>query len=173
MSARLEQINLSYNTNEDRLLLKVRNSSGEEYRLWMTRRFTGLLWQVVGRIIRETDWEIDLDGITNPEEVLAFEHQRAVHDGDFKTPYDDKSAASYPLGEDGVLGFRISYENGENGVMLNLTPEDGQGIRLGLDRRMLHNLCKLVADAVRGAGWNLELGKLGEAGEDTGPRVIN
>lgn len=173
MSARLEQINLTYDTNEDRILLKVRNSDGEEYRLWMTRRFTGLLWQVIGRIIRETAWEIDLAGITNPEEVIAFEHQQAVSSGDFKTPYHEESAATYPLGERGVLGFRISYENGENGVALNLTPEDGQGIRLGLDRRMLHNICKLVADAVRGAGWNLDLGKLGDAAGEPGPRVIN
>lgn len=173
MSARLEQVNLSYNAKEDRLLLRVRNSDGQEYRLWMTRRFTGLLWDVTGRIIRETDLSIELDTAAGRDAVLEFEHEQALQRGDFATEYNE-SASSFPLGEDGKLAFKITYNKLEgNRISLNLLPEDGPGISMGVDSAMLHNLCKLIADSTRSAGWNLELGMLAGSDSENGKRVLN
>lgn len=173
MSARLEQVNLGYDAKQDRLLLKVRNSDAQEYRLWLTRRFTGLLWDVIGRIIRETELSVALDTSVNRDAVLQFEHEQALEKGDFASAYEE-TASSFPLGEEGKLGFKITYNKLEGKrVSLNLLPEDGPGISMGVDSRMLHNLCKLIADSMQAAGWNLELGMLGEAGEAAGKRVLN
>lgn len=173
MSARLEQVNLGYNAKEDRLLFKVRNSDAQEYRLWMTRRFTGLLWDVVGRIIRETELSVELDASVNHDAVLQFEHEQALQKGDFASAYEE-TASSFPLGEDGKLGFKITYNKLEGKrVTLNLLPEDGPGISMGVDSPMLHNLCKLISDSTKAAGWNLELGMLGKTEGESGQRVLN
>ena len=39
----LFQINVSYVPGEDRLLLRVSTTGGDEYRVWLTRRFVSLL----------------------------------------------------------------------------------------------------------------------------------
>lgn len=173
MNAKLEQVNLGYDAKQDRLLLKVRNSDAQEYRLWMTRRYTGLLWEVIGRIIRETELSVELDAAVNRDAVLQFEHEQALEKGDFATAYAE-TASSFPLGEEGKLGFKITYHKLEGKrVSLNLLPEDGPGISMGVDSPMLHNLCKLIADSTQAAGWSLELGMLGESSGSSGKRVLN
>lgn len=173
MSARLEQLNLGYNAREDRLLLKVRNSDSQEYRLWMTRRFTGLLWDVLLRIIKETDLAVELDSGVSRDTVLQFEHEQALQKGDFTSAYQE-TASGFPLGEDGKLAYKITYNKQEaKRVTLNLLPEDGPGVSMGVDSTLMHNLCKLIADSTRAADWNLALGPLGEDPAEAPPRVLN
>ena len=42
-------MNVSYAAREDRLLLRVSTSEDEEFRIWLTRRYTGLLLGVLNK----------------------------------------------------------------------------------------------------------------------------
>lgn len=53
MTSRLHQINVSHNTLEDRLLLRISTNTGEEFRMWLTRRYTSLLIGVLNKEIDE------------------------------------------------------------------------------------------------------------------------
>ena len=49
MSDQLHQMNISHNGKEDRLLLRVSTGAGDECRLWLTRRYTGLLMGILNK----------------------------------------------------------------------------------------------------------------------------
>ena len=49
MNDQLHQINIAHNAKEDRLLLRISSGGGDEYRLWLTRRYTGLLLGVLNK----------------------------------------------------------------------------------------------------------------------------
>ena len=45
--AAIQQINLSYSVEQDRLLLRVGLADNSELLVWLTNRFTRLLWQLL------------------------------------------------------------------------------------------------------------------------------
>ena len=49
MSDQLHQMNISHNGKEDRLLLRLSTGAGDECRLWLTRRYTGLLMGILNK----------------------------------------------------------------------------------------------------------------------------
>ena len=56
MSDHLHQINISYVPVEDRLMMRINTKQGIEYRVWLTRRFTGIL---TGLLTKEKPYEAD------------------------------------------------------------------------------------------------------------------
>jgi hypothetical protein len=147
---------VAYDAAEDRLLLRVSTASSEEYRVWLTRRFTTLL---LPHLVRTLEGAVATKA---PEpmarrEVLAFEHAEATANADFSTPFQDASTGaprSYPLGNAPLLAFHAQIgQDGPALYRLALNPQDGQGIELKLDNRLMHSLLKLIESAMREAEW--------------------
>ena len=92
-------MNISYNPKEDRLLLKISSKNNDEYRLWLTRRYSGLLLKLFQD-------EIDKHG-GEPRVASSDEAKKMYQNGALEKPYEAEST-NFPLGEDGVLGFRIN-----------------------------------------------------------------
>ena len=44
---RLEQFSASYDSGQDRMLLRIRSNDDAEYRFWLTRRYLALLWPIL------------------------------------------------------------------------------------------------------------------------------
>ena len=59
-NTRLHQMTVKYLPTEDRMLLRIATSEKTEYRLWLTRRFIGILWPALGGQLAET---ADLTGL--------------------------------------------------------------------------------------------------------------
>jgi len=147
MTTRLHQMNIRYVPTEDRLLLKISSRQGDEFRLWLTRRYTGLLVNVLHQ-------EMDKNG---GGQVLASsdETRRMYKDGAFDKRYEDKHQ-NYPLGEAGVLAYRIKIANTPDGsLQLDMAPEHGQGISLSLNASLTYMMYNLLSRGVEQAGWNL------------------
>lgn len=143
----LQQINITYALEQDRLLLKAGTSTGEEYRLWLTRRYAGLL----ARVLQD---QIDKSGGLHK---LAADPQTTdqLRQGAFNHEYDS-AKSGYPLGEDGVLGYAINVnERPHGGITLQLLPKDGQGMNLNLDPPLLFLMANLLEQATLQADWNL------------------
>ena len=156
----IHQVQCVYQPLEDRILLRVLATDRSEFRFWLTRRYSRLLWQVLLKLL-----ERDPANATMPDEntrraMMGFQHENMVRTGQFSKPFEE-GAAALPLGDAPVLLSRISGRPaaaGSNGQQtLSMHPEKGQGIDLGVDSRLLHLLSKLLVDAVKQSDWDLKL----------------
>lgn len=143
----LQQINISYDPEQDRLLLKAGTGDGTEYRVWLTRRYAGLLF----RVLQE---HIDKAGGAHQ---LASDPQTTGHlrQGAFEQAWDD-GRHRFPLGEQGVLGYAIKAGlRKAGGINLQLLPRVGQGMNLNLDPPLLYLMTNLLEQATLQADWKL------------------
>lgn len=169
MSGQIEQVNVSYSRDEDRILLRIHSSENAEYRVWMTRRYTQLLFQAIEKILDIQPADLPAESASRKAQA-AFDHDNATSQADFETPYNDE-AAQYPLGEDGILGYRITVDQ-KPAPMLHLLPKAGAGISLPAQRTLMHNLYHLLRQAAANANWGLQTG-LERFAEGSTSRTVN
>ena len=147
MTDQLHQMNIAYVPKEDRLLLRVSSRSGDEYRVWLTRRFTGILIDVLNK-------EIDKSGGV-PTIASSQETKKMVKEGALEKSYDNDSA-NYPLGESGVLAFRLNAGKAQDGSLkLELSPEKGKGITINLNKALLYMFYNILTQGIDQSGWRL------------------
>jgi hypothetical protein len=149
---------MSYNAQEDRILLRVLSTQRAEFRFWMTRRYAKLLWAVMVKMLeRDPAAAVHHDeGVRRT--VMGVQHARAVQQGEFAKPYDDSGGKVLPLGGDPVLLARVTGTQPENQPpTLSLHPQQGQGIDIGVNTGLLHMISKLLVDAVAQSDWDLKL----------------
>ncbi|MES9967852.1 MAG: hypothetical protein ABW074_11360 [Sedimenticola sp.] len=160
--ASLQQINVQFDPQEDRLLLSVRADDDSEIRAWLTRRYCRLLLGILGKLAREDQAAADSDEARRA--IEAFERDAALANADFSTSYDS-SATSHPLGEEPVLVTKIEYQPAENQmIILSLGLPDGRNINLNLSRDLLFALIKLIGDGSMKAEWGLTSAGDGDSG---------
>lgn len=148
MNDALQQINISYHPTQDRLLLRASTGANTELRVWLTRRYATLLLQV---LCTQMDKAGGIQNLSSERGTLEHFKQ-----GAFNQQYQEDSIRTYPLGEEGVLGFRINVREGGEGVTtLQLLPEQGQGLILNLNPSMLYLIFNLLEQAILQADWRL------------------
>jgi hypothetical protein len=174
MADRLHQLQIAYKPAEDRLLLRVRTAAGSEFRVWLTRRLIRKAWPLLMRALASEPRIITQQTPESREALLAFEHERALSRIDFSRRYDD-GPAELPLGEDPLLASRLDIRAraNERHILLFRSPAE-QSIRLKLNSRMLHALCKLIENAMPRTDWDLDLRivRAAGAGLQTGAHVL-
>ena len=149
MNDQLHQINIAHNPKEDRLLLRISSGGGDEYRLWLTRRYTGLL---LGVLNKEMDSRGGAPSVAGSKETTTM-----LKKGALEKKYDNENVSNFPLGEQGVLAFRINTRNTDEGnLVLELLPEKGKGITLNLNKGLLYMLHNILTQGITQAGWNLQ-----------------
>ena len=156
MADKLHQFQMTFVAEQDRMLLRISTRDKAELRLWMTRRVVRLLWGALLKMIEAGSEKISNE--TNRREaILQFEHQSAVEQADFKTPFQE-SADSYPLGEEGVLVASMQISRKPNGAyILKLSPEQGKGVTINLDDKLMHSFMEMLIDSSKRAKWDLGL----------------
>lgn len=153
----LRQLNANYVALEDRIRLSLTTQDGNEFRLWLTRRYLQLLWQALGRIVTRFA-ELRAAGDPLLRSALAgFAEAQAMNRADLRTPY--AGGTTFPLGEDPVLLSRITVgEITAAGTQpLTLRPERGAGIDLALNEELAHAITNLLRQAAVAAEWGLNL----------------
>ena len=157
MADKLHQFQMAFVAEQDRMLLRISTRDKAELRLWMTRRVIRLLWSALLKMIEvgpEKDTPIDAN---NRNAILHFEHQSAVEQSDFETPFQE-AADSYPLGEEGVLVASMQISRRPNGAcILKPSPKQGKGITMNLDYKLMHSFMEMLIDSSKRAEWDLEL----------------
>jgi len=154
---KLHQINIEYQPEQDRLILRISSGDNEEVLLWLTRRCVKLLWPILVNLVRTAP---DIVTQSHPEAkdaLLGMRHEAALAKSDFSKPYEAGGRA-HPLGEAPILVARIQSKRNDNGTsILTLLPAKGQGINLALDEALLHSLCKLLLTVLGKTDWDLSL----------------
>ena len=154
MSEIKEQFHITYDATQDRLLLQVTGGSAGEFRVWLTRRYSELLLNVLIRIMDKNGGMRDISSHPSTLNLLrgnAFTQHTGP--GIQRDP-----ANTMPLGTDGILGYRITYGASVSGkTSLQLLPEQGPGLNLDLDRTMVYLIYNLLEQGVSQADWRVRL----------------
>ena len=153
---RLHQIRIDYTQEQDRLLLRISTDDGSELRFWLTRRFVKGLWPVLMKMAEAVGEARAQHDPTIRTAMLEFEHDKAVRQADFATPY--KSATNLPLGAEPLLVTRLRAQpDGSGNAVLSLHPTQGHGMDLAMDSMLLHSLTRLLQGAVGKTDWDIRL----------------
>lgn len=154
----IHQIQMAYDAQEDRILLRILSTERAEFRFWLTRRYVKLLWTVLVKML-----ECDPAAAVHRDEsvrrtVMGVQHAQTVQHGEYTKPYEDAGTKVLPLGTAPVLLARVTGKQPENQPpVLSLHPQQGQGIDIGVNTPLLHMISKLLIDAVRQSDWDLKL----------------
>lgn len=150
MTNALQQLNMIYVPEQDRLLFRISTTGDAEFRIWLTRRYSGLLLQA---ILDQIDRAGGYQELASRRETLD-----QLRGGALGQPYAPGPAMRYPLGEQGVLAYRINVGKEQSGAMnLQLLPEQGQGVTFTLDKSTLYMLYNLMEQALGQTDWNLHM----------------
>jgi len=148
---------MGFSAEDDRLLLRVSTTDKTEYQLWLTRRFVGVLWSALIRVL-----EIEPAAKTGSQPaakkaVIAMEHEEAVSAADFNHRHDEgnKNLTS----ETGpLLVVGGSVRPGKKGLtQLILQTQNGAEINVTLNKNLTHALCKLLVETTAKADWGMGL----------------
>jgi hypothetical protein len=155
MSDHLHQINISYVPVEDRLMMRINTKQGIEYRVWLTRRFTGIL---TGLLTKEIDKHGGIPVLASTDQTRSLFKQGAM-----EKPYEADKVVDMPLGQTGILAYKINYKsNPDASLALELLPEQGKGVNMSLNKSLLFLFYNLLTQACAHTEW-----KLPEAGAST------
>ncbi|MDG6778700.1 hypothetical protein QCB44_08290 [Thiomicrorhabdus sp. zzn3] len=153
MSDVISQIQASYQTIEDRILLKIKTHNEQVYSAWITRRYLTLLIPALQGQHPQTG-----ETLFSNEQTTETPTQETPLDSDFGQNYQESEQADYPLGKEPILLSKITFKGlGSDFPQLNLEPESGPGIGLPLQPQILSILLKIFSHALQAADWQLEL----------------
>lgn len=172
MTNAINQMQMLYNAEEDRILFRVNTTSSQEFRFWITRRYALLLLRVLKEHV-DNDPDVSAQG--SPEgraAVRSFKQEQAVQSANFKETFRDEGS-ELPLGAEALLAYRLTYNINGGILKLGIQPKDGQGINLALTQEINSSLTQLLTTAIGKAEWNIEVPRGGVAAPAQDNIVIN
>lgn len=160
----IEQINLGYNEQEDRLLLKVGLADKTEVAVWITRRVCKSLWsslQSASNTLLPTVTQFLVPTIVMPDGksqalenfIREADNQNKIENLDFKSEYiADRQARS----QEPMLAVQCMIVTiGSLPPQLELQCTNGQSVKMALTNELVHALSSMMQLATREAGWDL------------------
>ena len=166
MAERL-QINLEYNTIEDRLLLRISEKENHggcvEYRFWLTRRFVFVFIKATDKIIEDGlagDMQVSPDAL---DAMKKFQQEAALAKADFSTSYGADPGNCTLIGEAPFLVSILKVKKkSKNKYVFSLLTSENAGINIAADINLIHSLRKMLFASVENAGWNQPLSQVTE-----------
>lgn len=163
-SGGLHQMSMSYSAEEDRILFRMTGAGNKECRMWLTRRFTRVLWDVLKKgFQRAPDFQKAADPKTR-EVMLAMQHHDALKEKTFTRgagsgPGDKKDAGVKALNETPFLitGGSCTPDKNGKGSRIVFQAQGGPETVMQLSDDTLHAFCHLLAQTAQQGGWNLDL----------------
>ena len=165
----LGQFDAGYNSAQDRILLRITNTAGEEYRLWLTRR---LCFSMLG------DFKVKASACRLPteEEERVVDSSSAIPGGagsatvmqadiqqelvasqqDFGQAF--RPGERFPLGKQGELVERVDLTpngKGEGTHALSFQSVQGQALTIAVTPELLNSIFEVIERVTQQAGWGL------------------
>jgi len=167
----IRQLSINYHVEQDRILIRVNSSAGDEVRMWLTRRMAQRLWPLINQVVvdhfavppnAQSDGSVDLAAMGPQTKAVLAEARReeAVQNADFSTPYRE-TATSRPLGDAPLLVTEVNLTPKADGVMhmnfreLLEDPPSTRGFQLDLPADLVFAVIQLLGKALVQAEWNL------------------
>lgn len=162
----IHQLSVTYQAEQDRVLLRVNSTNGQEMRLWLTRRLMLGLWPLLTKL--QTDQVLKMESagaeIHRADEELRsmladFRKEELLQRADFQTPYEDKP--NYPLGAEPLLVTDVDASPLPNGrLRLGFNERAAaspaakpRGFQVELDPKLTQGLMHLLDQALTHSQW--------------------
>lgn len=156
MSSPLQQLQLSYDQLQDRLVLSLHTKDFCEYRFWITRHVTSAFWKILLELLK-ADQKGQLEHARESKKASEQIQQEKMQ----RQATADKFAQRVmrrPLGEEPLLLAKIQAKIAENGVaFLHLEDVQGRSIEFTGNSTIVVALCQLIQETIKKANWNLIL----------------
>jgi hypothetical protein len=185
----IHQLSISYVREQDRILVRINTTAGEEMRLWFTQRllrgmFPHLGQATVNLVAASTPLA---DNSENSKQMLAeFKKEESLQKADFKTPFKAE-VAKLPLGAEPLLVTEVRITPlGEGRLELAFdekladTPNP-RGFKMALRPQLMHGMMHLLNAAIKVSEWPIVasasgltgVASDGTAGESQRPKYMN
>lgn len=181
----IRQMQASYQTDQDRILLRLNTFEGDELRIWLTRRMIKALLPHLNQLSTGLGLDVEEEPTVDTQAPAGPEpsHAAAAPAGDFSTPFEPQSDR-LPLGEEPLLTTALHVAPGANHGLLVRFDEhfDGHGephrsVETQLEPELLGGLVQLLGAVLRNADWGMSLpSRLGTAQAQDGsanPRTLD
>ena len=159
----IHQLSLTYQVEQDRILVQITTHSDEALRVWLTRRMVANLLPHLTHAV--TNVEIGNAQLATQDDIgkkmlMEFKKHESIAQSDFKTPFKP-DAAIFPIGAEPLLVTN-----------LNLTPVGKGELRIGFEEKLagtvkprgfqvtmgsplLHSFMHLLESAIKLSEWGL------------------
>ncbi|MCP5142601.1 MAG: hypothetical protein H6926_03165 [Chromatiales bacterium] len=155
--AGIEQMQLKFDPQQDRLLLRVNSLDKQQLRFWLTRRIVKRLLPPLLEVLHKASAGEQADARTKAA-LFEFEQRNIREQVDFSSEFSD-DASSLPLGENGLLVETISITSHQNGdVSVKLADHAKTSVTLRLNEKLLHSLFAILRQALAAADWDMPNG---------------
>jgi hypothetical protein len=155
--AAIQQINLGYNTQQDRLLLRVGLSDNSELLVWLTHRITKQLWQILnGETNLPTATSIQAEAA--PQQAVEQFKQEAqaaetLKNLDFASEYQPRTEV---VNNGAMLAISIVIIHFDNKPpSLEMPCLEGVTVRMNLTQELILALCNMLQLSSKEAAWSL------------------
>ena len=177
----LHQLQVAYNQEQDRLLLRATFRSPDkalhEVRAWITRRILTRLWPGILRAL-ETKVALEQPQAQHAKrEIVGMAHEASINDnvqrGGFAAKFEE-TAKAYPLGAEPLLITTANFHLKANlPVRIEFLDPSGKRFEIAFSDRVLHGFCKLLQDGVKNAQWEIDMAMPGMTASQPESVVLN
>lgn len=160
----IHQLQASYQADQDRILLRLNTHSGEEMRVWLTRR---MLKGMIGHVQQLADQIKTLrhaataGGASEDENDAA---DSATLENDFETPFEYGPETALPLGELPLLTTALHVSpDADNSLKVRFdevfdgTTEPTRSMEVTLGPELLVGLVQVLDAVLRVADWGMAI----------------
>ena len=168
----IHQVSANHVVEEDRILLRINTTDGQEFRAWLTRRMTGALWPALHQTLTDLLLRMDARLAAGDEadplkrSMLAdFQRDSLLGASDFSQPFRTESV-NLPLGVHPLLVTDVQVSQPREHVV-RLDFSDKQAVQqsgaavsprsfsVDLDAPLMQGMMHLIDQAVLKADWQL------------------
>ncbi len=165
----VHQFSVIYVQEQDRILMRINTTTGEQLRVWLTRRLMLPLWprlnqSVAEHVVQQKGVQGQVqsplahsDDLTK-QMMADFEREGSIKTSDFKTPFNADSRL-LPFGNDPLVVTKISLTPLENGSLRlefeeRLPQQTGvRAFKVALTAQTMHAVIHLLEKALNRSGW--------------------
>lgn len=180
----IRQVSVTYQQEQDRVLVRINTAQAEELRLWLTRRLVSGLWPALNRAVAQaSELAAAAEGRPAPHDTAArralsaFERDSALSQANFAAPYEAAQPAALPLGTTPLLVSEVRITPQASGALQigfqEKLPDAAtpRGFQIELTGTLMHGFTHLLEQAIVAAEWRVPM--LGDAPDaDTAPGAL-
>jgi hypothetical protein len=163
----IHQMSVTYLPEQDRILMRINTTEGEEMRMWLTRRLMVGLWPLLTKLLTDHLLKLESAGASlagaNPElkKMLAdFRKEEFLQHADFDTPYQEGQQRP-PLGEEPLLVTDVEATPLASGPLRldfnERPPSGGEGkprsFQMEMQPKLMQGLMHLLDQAMLQSQW--------------------
>ena len=167
---KIHQLSVTYQAEQDRILVRVNTAAAEEMRLWLTRRLLLGLWPLLSKLMTKHLLKLEAAGTSldtadeDLKKMLAdFRKEEFLRDADFETPYQENQVA-LPLGDEPLLVTDVDASplpNGRLRLSFNERPPESdkpRSFQMEMEPKLMQGLMHLLEQALARSQWREPFG---------------